>query len=237
MTNNHEIWRKCTNCGSWFDLRKSDRCDGCGKLYTENRKNEPKRKAKFVEIHFMKKELLIIGAALLLSSCGQNETHQNNAETEQKSTKMEEKTPLEQLELEASRLRAGGSVKEVKLTDGKAEITYVKDYEEYKKLQPQSAVTEADLKAYWDSGSAIKKALNDGSVRIMRKLDFVNEVKITLPYDGKTYSIDVSKSELEKFLGMPFKSVLNDWDNTFSNPYVYSDTGREKFFSKFGNVK
>jgi|LSQX01.1.fsa_nt_gb predicted amidophosphoribosyltransferase len=30
MLNNHEIWRKCNHCGSFYDLRKSNRCEECG---------------------------------------------------------------------------------------------------------------------------------------------------------------------------------------------------------------
>lgn len=26
---NHEVWRKCTNCGDFFDLRNNDRCPTC----------------------------------------------------------------------------------------------------------------------------------------------------------------------------------------------------------------
>lgn len=30
ISQNHEMWKKCNDCGDWFDLRKFDRCESCG---------------------------------------------------------------------------------------------------------------------------------------------------------------------------------------------------------------
>ena len=48
------------------------------------------------------------------------------------------------------------------------------------------------------------------------------------------YSISVEKSELEKFIGTDFASIVDGWSDKFSDPYVYNDIGREKFFKRFG---
>lgn len=183
----------------------------------------------------MKKAILIslvTISAILVSSCGNSEKKEEKTKTE-----VSKSTPEEMLNKEASRLRAGGSVKDVILENGKATINYVKDYEEYKKLNPKSGLKESDLKSYWDSGDAVEKALVDGSVRLMKKLDFLNQVVIILPVNGLKYKIDVSKDELLKFLNADYEKLKNDWDDTFSNPYVYSDSGRKKFFEKFGKVE
>lgn len=111
------------------------------------------------------------------------------------------------------------------------------NFNDYKEINPQSSLTESELKAYWESGDAIEKALVDGSVRIMRKLNFIDEVNIILTYEGETYKISVNKSELEKFIGTDFKSITDNWDKTFSDPYVYNKKGRKAFFKKFGVVK
>lgn len=148
-----------------------------------------------------------------------------------------EKTELEKLNLEASRLRAGGSVKEVTIKEGKATITYVKNQKEYKELNPNSSLSEADRDSYWDSEKTIKKALIDGPTRIMMKLDFINEVEINLPIKGVNYSIKVNKAELEKYTKTDFESIKEDYDGKFNNPYVYNEDGRNKFFTKFGKKK
>lgn len=182
----------------------------------------------------MKQFFLFLILVLGLTACqSDSKTTESQKQVEPKA----EPTNEEVLIKEASRLRAGGSIKSAKLENGKAIIEYVKNYSEYKKLNPQSRVSKKDLESYWSTGKAIKKALNDGSVRLMRKLDFVKETEIILPYKGKTYTINVSKNDLEKYLGKSFEDVKKDWAKNFSDEYVYSDSGREKFFKKFGKIE
>lgn len=142
----------------------------------------------------------------------------------------------QQLIIEASRLRAGGRVKAL-LYEKIAEIEYIENYNEYKKLQPQSTLTEEQLKSYWESGDAILKAINDGGVRLMMKIDEIDEVRIKIPYKENIYSICVKREEVESFLGYKFDEIRDKWDDTFSNKYVYSKEGRKEFFSKFGKIE
>lgn len=186
----------------------------------------------------MKIKLLTITIiSCIFFSCG-NEEQKKDIKGNMSNTKASINNPkLEELKTEASRLRAGGSIKTVELINRKATIVYVSNFTDYKEINPQSSLTESELKAYWESGDAIEKALIDGSVRIMRKLDFIDEVNIILPYEEKMYKISVNKSELEKFMGTDFKSITDNWNKTFSDPYVYNKKGREAFFKKFGAVK
>ena len=186
----------------------------------------------------MRKLNQILAIAILsisLFSCGNSKNEKEN--TEQAIENVANDPNLEKLETEASRLRAGGSVKSVELNDGKATINYVKDYAEYKELNPQSGLTESELEAYWESGNAIEKALIDGSVKIMVKLDYINAVNIILPYKSKIYSIDLNKNDLVKYTGSDFNKLKGDLENNFSNLYVYNEKGRNEFFKKFGKIK
>ncbi|QIH34546.1 hypothetical protein [Sphingobacterium sp. DR205] len=179
----------------------------------------------------------VIAISCILLSCGNGEQKKEIKENVSNTKTATNDPKLEELKTEASRLRAGGSIKSVELIDKKATITYVSNFTEYKEINPQSSLTESELKAYWDSGDAIEKALIDGSVRIMRKLDFVDQVNINLPYEEEIYEISVNKAELEKFIGTDFKSITDNWDKRFSDPYVYNKKGREAFFKKFGVIK
>ena len=188
----------------------------------------------------------ILGTVILLASCGSETTSNEQGKLNVEKPKLSETTESQnletesaqdRLETEASRLRGGGQIKSIKLDSSKAIIDYVGSYAEYKKLNPNSGLTESDLNSYWDTGDAIKKALNDGAVRLMRKLDFIEQVEITLPRNGKEYKIDVSKSDLENFTRQDFESIKNNWDASFSDPYVYNEAGRNQFFSKFGSIK
>jgi len=176
---------------------------------------------------------LVTISTILVSSCGNTEKKNEEKTTSEIPTA----SPEEMLQKEASRLRAGGAVKDAILENGKATIKYVRDFEEYIKINPQSSLKKSDFISYWDSGDAIEKAFVDGSVRLMKKLDFLNQVIIILPVNDKTYTIDVSKSELTKYINADFEKIKSNWDETFSNPYVYSSSGRKKFFEKFGKVE
>lgn len=178
------------------------------------------------------KKAFLIASLCILASCG-NEKKSENPQTINESKAVQ--SNLEQLKTEASRLRAGGSVSNVELENGKATINYVKNYTEYQQLNPQSKLTENDLKEYWSTGHAIQKALISGSGTLLKKLSFINEVEIILPFENKIYKIDVKKTELEKFIGKDFSQITNDWTKAFIDPYVYDTTGRERFFNKFGS--
>tara|TARA_B110000259_G_C13833287_1_gene329596 strand:+ start:75 stop:641 length:567 start_codon:yes stop_codon:yes gene_type:complete len=180
--------------------------------------------------------LAIIGSIMIIG-CGNSKKDEENKTVEVQTETEPKNENLKSLEREASRLRAGGSIKTVELDNGIANIEYVKDYAEYKKLNPQSGLDKSSWETYWETSDGVEKAIVDGSVKLMKKLDFLNEVKITIPYKGKTYSVDVKKSELEKFVGSDFKTIVSDWDNKFSNPYVYNDSGRQKFFAEFGSTE
>lgn len=183
----------------------------------------------------MKFKLLCLTAtSLILLSCGNSEQKKRDKENVSNEKTLNTETKLEELKIEATRLRAGESIKNVELNSDKATISYVSNFKEYKELNPQSSLTESELKSYWESGDSIEKALIDGSVRIMRKFEFINEVKIILPYNKKTYEISVNKSDLEKFIGTDFKSIIENWNKKFSEPYVYDSNGRQLFFKRFG---
>lgn len=172
--------------------------------------------------------LILSAITFITLSCSDGKkTEKAENETTLNQTKIG--SDLEKLKTEVSRLRGGGSVKNVELKDGKATITYVKNYSEYKELNPQSNVTEKQLKEYWSSGNAIQKTLVEGSVKLMKNLDFINQVEITIPFENENYNIDVKKEELEKFIGKDFSEITNTWTESFIDPYVYNKKEDKNF--------
>jgi hypothetical protein len=173
--------------------------------------------------------LLLITLSLFLYSCGdlpqKSESNSSKPEVLLDS--------LKELQRVAYRLRASGSIKTVELNGNAATILYVKDYEEYKELNPQSLVTEDELIDYWESGDGLEKTLVDGSARVIRKLDFIDSVTVIIPYKNVTNNVSFSKSELEDFIGLEINSIRKSWDQKFSDPYVYDDNGRKMFLDKF----
>ncbi|MGG7436739.1 hypothetical protein ACQ7CU_01560 [Chryseobacterium arthrosphaerae] len=180
--------------------------------------------------------LILSAITFITLSCSDGKKAEK-AENETTLNKTKIGSDLEKLKTEASRLRGGGSIKSVELKDGKATITYVKNYSEYKELNPQSNVTEKQLKEYWSSGNAIQKTLVEGSVKLMKNLDFINQVEITIPFENENYNINVKKEELEKFIRKDFSEITNTWTESFIDPYVYNKKGRQEFYNKFNNKK
>lgn len=144
---------------------------------------------------------------------------------------------LSLLKAEALRQKGGGEINSIKLASNTASINYVSNYEEYKELQPQSKVNAEMFYLYWVNGDKLKKNLVEIPVNLMRKLDFLNKVELTLPRNKKTYFMSVEKSELEKFISKDFQIIVDDWTNTFYDPYVYTKENRERFFEKFCTIK
>ncbi|MCG8788917.1 hypothetical protein [Tenacibaculum finnmarkense] len=145
------------------------------------------------------------------------------------------KTLEKKVFIAASQLRFGGAIKIVELSDKNLKIQYVDNFEEYKKLNPNSGVTEELMNSYWETGNAILKAINDAGVRLMRKYEEIDNVEIIIPHKESVYEIKVNRIEVEEFLGYNFKEINNDWNNTFSHKYVYDKIGANIFFEKFGS--
>ncbi len=169
--------------------------------------------------------------SIIFIGCGSKDKNKDDLADKEKNT-LEEN--LSKLKKEASKLKAGSSIKSVALDGRNATITYVKDYKEYRALNPHSGISELDLENYWTRDDAIQKALIDGSVRIMKVLDHIDNVSIVLPFKETTYSISVDKTDLEAYIGIDFNTIKEQWDDSFSNPFVYDKEGRQLFFEQFG---
>ena len=90
------------------------------------------------------KIIFTIFSSITIFSCDNPKSDKTVKKTETEILEQKsEISNLEKLEVEASRLRAGGSIKIVDFENGNATIEYVKDYDEYKKLNPQSGLTES----------------------------------------------------------------------------------------------
>ncbi len=135
-----------------------------------------------------------------------------------------------------NKLRGSGSIKNASISNKTVSIDYVNGYTEYKKLQPQSSVSEEELKSYWSGGDAILKTLIEASGRVLLELDFSDMVIIKLPFEGKVYQIKVSTKQLERYTNTSKDLLLKGWSEYFVDKYVYDKLEREKFFRKFGRI-
>ena len=135
-----------------------------------------------------------------------------------------ENTPSARLKQVSNSFDRAGEIVEIKLDQGKTAIV---------KYEKQNHDT------YWDTGKKIEKAMIDIPARLMMKLDFIDQVELTIPFTDKTYYSQISRSQIEKYTGLSFEKDRSLWKEKFTDVYVYqlNNPKREAYFKKFVIIK
>ncbi|WP_312076990.1 hypothetical protein [Chryseobacterium sp.] len=131
-------------------------------------------------------------------------------------------------------LRGSTFIKEVNFEERHLEFSYIADYKKFIEHNPLTKISEDHFISYWETGNAKIKALNDGCVRILRKNPDLYSVSIKLMDINDIYSISINRDEIERFLKADFLEIENNWDDIFSNKYVYTKEYSLTFFDYFG---
>ncbi|MGR5963098.1 hypothetical protein ACT7DN_30030 [Bacillus paranthracis] len=95
----------------------------------------------------------------------------------------------------------------MKLNNKEAEITFHDSFASYKSAKPDSNVTEEQYKQYFSTGNAIEKMFVSEPARLLRQFPDLNTVKMTLPFDGKTYSTNLDRDSLNTYLGFKIEDL------------------------------
>lgn len=192
------------------------------------------------------KKLIVAGLSLgLLAGCGS--TEDKNEVKDKPTQKQEVNKNTEQKEVNkkdfvdyTKKIRGANFIKEVKLENNNSEITFYDSFTAYKAAHADSTTTEEQYKQYFSTGDTIEKLFVEESSRLLRRFHALNSVKMTLSFEGKTYNINLSRKDLNKYLGFKVESlnVANgSWKSKFVEPYVYDKNKRAEFFKKFVKVK
>ncbi|PEK96915.1 hypothetical protein [Bacillus mycoides] len=154
--------------------------------------------------------------------------------------KAEEKLKAEEKQKEftsyAQNIRGGNFIKDMKLNNKDAEITFHDSFASYKSAKADSNVTEEVYKQYFSTGDAIEKIFVSEPARLLRQFPDLNAVKMTLPFEGKTYNINLDRKSLNSHLGFKIEDLKvedKSWVKKFNDPYVYDKTKRKAFFTQF----
>lgn len=78
------------------------------------------------------------------------------------------------------------------------------------------------------------------SARLLRQFPGLNAIKMTLPFEGKTYNINLNSKPLNTHLGFKFDGLKVEGKssfNKFNNPYIYDKTQLKPFSKKFVAIK
>lgn len=185
--------------------------------------------------------------AKLRNEEAQKAKEQKDAEEKQKAEEKklaEEQKKTEEKQKEfisyAQNIRGGNFIKDMKLNNKEAEITFYDSFTSYKSTKPDSNVTEEQYKQYFSTGDAIEKMFVSEPARLLRQFPDLNTVKMTLPFDGKTYTTSLDRNSLNTYLGFKIEDLKvedKSWVKKFNDPYVYDKTKRKAFFNKFITVQ
>ncbi|MBG9859182.1 hypothetical protein [Bacillus wiedmannii] len=140
----------------------------------------------------------------------------------------------------AKNIRGGNFIKDMKVNNNEAEIIFYDSFESYKTANPANSNTEEQYKQYFSTGDAIEKMFVSEPARLLRQFPDLSMVKMTLPFDGKTYSTNLDRKSLNSYLGFKIENLKvedQSWNKKFNNTYVYDKTKRKDLFNKFVTVQ
>ncbi|PEP75362.1 hypothetical protein CN573_10710 [Bacillus wiedmannii] len=163
-----------------------------------------------------------------------------NTNPDRKKSNTKEIVTQEEFVSYAKNIRGASFVKEMKINNNQAEITFYDSFESYKTNNPDSKIDDKSYKQYFSTGHTIEKLLVSEPARLLRQFPALNSVKMTLPFEGKTYSINLDRNELNKYIGLKIEDLKvedKSWQKKFDNPYVYDQNKRNVFFKKFVTVQ
>ncbi|HDR7843316.1 TPA: hypothetical protein QCY25_003784 [Bacillus toyonensis] len=168
----------------------------------------------------------------------QKEAEEKQKAEEKKLAEEQKKAEEKQKEFTsyAQNIRGGNFIKDMKLDNKEAEITFHDSFASYKSAKSDSNVTEELYKQYFSTGDAIEKMFVSEPARLLRQFPDLNAVKMTLPFEGKTYNINLDRKSLNSHLGFKIEDLKvedKSWVKNFNDPYVYNKAKRKAFFTKF----
>ncbi|MET3828663.1 hypothetical protein ABIC86_000123 [Paenibacillus sp. DS2363] len=136
-------------------------------------------------------------------------------------------------------IRGRTFVKEVLVGDHNINVVFHDTFENYKSANPQSGVSEEDYVQYFATGDEINKILMEESVRLLKQFIDADNIVITVPFEGKTHSVDLKKSVAETYFDVDFNTLNSDpeaWKSELSSKY-FNKNDRQKFVEEFVQVK
>lgn len=90
---------------------------------------------------------------------------------------------------------------------------------------------------YFETGDKINKILMEDAFRICYHNDFVENIYIIVKNNTTTHSINITKTELEHYIGFKFFGIKNDddWRIKISNVF-FNKNYRKSFIDKYITV-
>ncbi|PGR86115.1 hypothetical protein [Bacillus cereus] len=224
-------------------------------VFLIRKKQNAKKFFKFTGIAFILAIIFLITAVSThkpqekkeASSTENVKTAPNNKDNETKKKEATQQEQPKQVEISedtfvsyAQNIKGNAFIKDIKLNAKEAEITFYDSFSSFKSAKPDSNVTEEQYKQYFSTGDAIEKMLVSEPARLLRQFPDLDVVKMTVPFEGRTYNINLDRKSLNTYLGFKIEDLKvedKSWVKKFNDPYVYDKAKRKAFFKKFVTIQ
>jgi hypothetical protein len=138
-----------------------------------------------------------------------------------------------------TKIKGGAFIKQVRYLNHRGTITFFKNYDDYLKSNPSPLLTQQDYVDYFTKDDQLTKILVTEPVRLLMKLEFLDEITFNLPFNGKSYYLTLEREATEEYIGMDLAELKIDkimWRDRFLGKFVYDNQIRAKFIENFARI-
>lgn len=101
----------------------------------------------------------------------------------------------------------------------------------------EGVITLKNNTEYFGTGDKINKVMAIESARLFREVKELNDLRVTLPNDGKTYQMHVTREQMDDHYGMQLADLtIDNWRSDFLERYDTKEA-RAAFVAKYVKVQ
>ncbi|MEQ6355154.1 hypothetical protein ABNX05_11045 [Lysinibacillus sp. M3] len=120
-------------------------------------------------------------------------------------------------------------------------IHFYNSYEEFLEENQDTPVTKDQYLSYFGTFDKIEKWIVFEPTRIFRDFKDVDNIEVTLAFEGKVYHATINRNDLNNYLGFDVTILSPDnasWNTQFSDVYGYGlkNEKRKEMFEQFTKV-
>lgn len=120
-------------------------------------------------------------------------------------------------------------------------IHFYNSYEEFLDENQDTLITKDQYLSYFGTFDKIEKWIVLEPTRIFRDFIDVDNIEVTLAFEGKVYHATINRNDLNNYLGFDVTVLRPDntsWKSQFSDVYGYGlkNEKRKEMFEKFTKV-
>jgi hypothetical protein len=197
---------------------------------------------------------LVLMTATFFTACQSGETNTDGASLTD-SGKAPAELTLEEMQMTSDRLVSSNSnaqtkaiadslnnmiassmLESVAFDNGILTVKYFDSADAFNKTFKANRQTQSveSFKQFWANGGRAEKVASMVPAEILRKFDYVQTVRASLPTGDNNISIVVTRDMLSKLIGKPWNEITANWDVEYTNTIVRIPEGRAKFLKEVG---